>query len=301
MVRVALFVMALVLLLRPVSGFMPDKKVDPNEARMGDPEFDSTGVLLVDALLFDKLIPSVRVDIVLMILNKANIGKQATDYMREEFMAIAKKTKSDSKVLFAQMMLNGSDNKAQAERVGIENQQVGQDVKPEFFLYKKGEKNAIPIKPDSEDFSVADVMAYVSKTTGAHFTSRGTIKELSKLAEEFLATKAGSEDRKKVYQQAKEKAESYPTETTKKSAKEKVANAGWYVQTMEKIMEKDEGWVDKELSRLRSIIVSAKVSNSRKDEFKRRLNIVQVFKGAPVLVQYEADKATEGAEGVALE
>ena len=112
---------------------------------------------------------------------------------------------------------------------------------------------------------------------------------------------AGSEDRKKIYQEAKDKAASYPTETTKKSAKEKVANAGWYVQTMEKVMEKDDSWVDKELARLRSIIVSDKVSNSRKDEFKRRLNIVQTFKGSPNLVQYKADKVQKADSGPALE
>ena len=293
--------LALMLLIESGSAFMPEKKVDPNAAKPEDPEFQSTGVLLVDALLFDKLIPSPRVNVVLMIANKANIGKRTTDYMRDEFMEMAKKTKSDQQVLFAQMLINGSDNKLQAERVGIEDQKEGHDTKPEFFLYRKGEKDAIPIKPDSDDFAVADVMAYVSKTTGVHFTSRGTIKALSELAEKFTAAEAGSEDRKKIYQEAKDKAASYPTETTKKSAKEKVANAGWYVQTMEKVMEKDDSWVDKELARLRSIIVSDKVSNSRKDEFKRRLNIVQTFKGSPNLVQYKADKGQEAEPGPALE
>ena len=134
-------------------------------------------------------------------------------------------------------------------------------------MYRKGEKDAIPIKPDSDDFAVADVMAYVSKTTGVHFTSRGTIKALSELAEKFTAAEL-DEDRKKIYQEAKDKAASYPRDH-EEEREEKVANAGWYVQTMEKVMEKDDSWVDKELARLRSIIVSDKVSNSRKDGSKK--------------------------------
>merc|ERR1712146_583746 len=210
----------------------------------------------------------------------------------------AKKIKKDDNVLFTQMLLNGSENKLQADRVGSENQAVGHDTKPEFFLYRKGEKNAIPIKPDADDFSVADVMAYVSKMTGTNFAFRGTIKEFSAIAEKFMSASTESKERNDLYTEAKRLAETFSNDKSKKrSTKEKAANAGWYVQAMEKILEKGNDWPQKEISRLNSIIVSDKVSDSRKDEFKRRLNIVQSFKEVPELVNYKMDTPKETSGG----
>lgn len=292
-----LCLVALLLLMGPgAAQFDFEKKQeDPNAPKPQDPEFQSTGVLLLDDLLFDKIVPGARVDVVVMILNKANIGKRTTDFMREEYMAMAKKTKQNDDVLFTQILLNGSENKKLAMRVGIENQPEGHETKPEFFLFRVGEKNAIPIKPDEEDFTVADVMAFISKTTGVQFTFRGTIKEFSELAAKFVASETGSKARTDIYHEAKQKADAYASdESKKKTAKERSANAGWYVQAMEKILEKGNEWPKAEISRLSAIIVSDKVSDSRKDEFKRRLNIVQVFKEIPELVSYKIDKQKDG-------
>ncbi len=297
-----LLVLVLLASLSSAFDFDQKKKKATGDLNPRDAEYQTDGVLLVDAILFDKIIPSKRTNIILMVANKANVGKKMTDYMREEFIEMAKKgSKSDDGVLFAQMLINGSENRAQAERVGVENFAQSDTAKPEFFLYRKGEIAPIPIKPENDDFTVADIMAYVSKTTGVNFSSRGTIMELAEAAQQFMSTKEGSADRTKAYNDAKELAAAYPADSKKKSEKEQSANAGWYLTAMQKIIEKGNGWIDTELKRLRDIIVSDKVSNSRKDEFKRRLNIVQSFKEAPELLQYVADEPVEEAVGAPLE
>ena len=263
-------------------------KMDPESK-----EYQTTGVLMMDSITFNKLVPNKNADMILMVAAKGNIGKRTTDYMREEFLQMAKKaSKKDDGVLFAQILVNGSENKKQAERLGVEDLSVSDETKPEFFLVKRGEENAIPLKPDVDDFSVADIMAFVSKTTGVNFPSRGTIKELDAVVGEFM--KSEGEGQRVLWQKAKQIVKEMPKE--KKSQREKVANGEFYTNAMEKVLEKGPEWVDSELSRLRAIIVSDKVSDSRKDEFKRRVNIVQAFKEAPTMRVGGAEEPTGTGE-----
>ena len=266
-------------------------KIDPESK-----EYLTQGVLLIDAITFQKLIPNKNADTVLMVSAKGNIGRRTTDYMREEFLEIARKaSKKDDKVLFAQILVNGSENKKQAERLGVENLKIGDDTKPEFFLIRRGEEEAIPLRPDADDFNVADIMSFVSKATGVNFPSRGTIKDLAGIVERFM--KAEGEERRALWQETKNKVEEMPQ--LKKWQKEKAENGKFYVNTMEKVLEKGPEWLDTEVSRLRGIIASDKVNDDRKEEFKRRVNIVQSFKEAPEMLQYRGEKAA--ARGTTIE
>ena len=271
-------------------------KMDPDS-----PEYQTTGVLMIDAITYNKLIPNKNADIVLMVASKGNIGRRATDYMRSEFLEMAKKaSKKNDGVLFAQILVNGSENKKQAERLGVVDLRASDETKPEFFLIRKGESKAIPIKPDADDYNVADIMAFVSKTTGVNFPSRGTVKELGTIVSDFM--KAEGESKRKLWKKAKEIVDTMPRD--KKSQKEKASNGGFYVNAMEKVLEKGPEWLDTEISRLHSIILSDKVSDSRKDEFKRRVNIVQSFKEAPNIIEYREDAvetSKDTVEGVVLE
>lgn len=300
MFYVLLVALCLVVLCRLSSADVGGNKEQMDKMNPESKEYQTTGVLMIDAITYNKLIPNKNADIVLMVASKGNVGRRTTDYMRGEFLELAKKaSKKNDGVLFAQILVNGSENKKQAERLGVVDLSSSDDTKPEFFLVRKGEENAIPLRPDAEDYNVADIMAFVSKTTGVNFPSRGTIKELDALVSKFMEEEG--EAQRKLWREAKETVKAMPRD--KKLHKERATNGEFYVSAMEKVLEKGPQWLDSEISRLRSIIVSDKVSDSRKDEFKRRVNIVQTFKEAPRMREYTEEKGGTDAEssGVALE
>ena len=69
-------------------------KMDPESK-----EYQTTGVLLMDSITFNKLVPNKNADMVLMVAAKGNVGKRTTDYMRDEFLQMAKKASKKARRL----------------------------------------------------------------------------------------------------------------------------------------------------------------------------------------------------------
>ena len=96
----------------------------------------------------------------------------------------------------------------------------------------------------------------------------GLIEEFNKLSENFLSL---SDDEKRVTLEKAEKLiESF-------DSKADVANGKQYAKIMSNVISKGTEYITKEIERLRGILGSERVSESKKSDVQLRLNIINSF------------------------
>ena len=244
----------------------PSKKkenVDPAD-------YNTFGTLWLDSVSWDKVFPNMMAHTLVMVCSKGALVQTANDLIRNEFLRTARDSVNPD-LLFAQVMVNGAENSILAsQKLGIEN--TSRIAHPYFFLIKKGEVKGIPIHSGTTSgaIRVSDVLHGVSKHTGLLMHLPGTSPELNELAAKFNAPGVSTESRKDILNRA---LQFLKEQSTASGASE------WsvYTKAMEKILEKGDDWVEVEKRRMQDILLSEKVSDSRKVEFRRRLNMLHSF------------------------
>jgi protein disulfide-isomerase A6 len=115
---------------------------------------------------------------------------------------------------------------------------------------------------------VAGFVEFINEKTGTLRTAdgglqphAGRVDELDGLTKEFLETK----DQKGILKKAEGYLETHPT-------------AKYYVHSMKKIIAKGKEFVDTEIARLGRLLNSDSVVGKKLDEFRKRINILNVFK-----------------------
>jgi hypothetical protein len=244
----------------------------------GKNEMETYGILLLDGITFDKVVPSPQNTVVLLVYNKREVGDYGTDSIREDYFNFATEAqrKGDSdNVLFAQLIVNGAQNSGVAARLDMEPN----FRHPKMFLFKPG--NAKPIEyPSTSPFNFVALSQFVSKHSSFHIRTPGTIQAYNELVAKLLA---GVESGKEIIEQGEALVNSFKTELKD--------NAEQYVKLMKKYVEKGTDYIESEIKRLKSILDSDKISEKKKREIREKLNVVYQFDKSDV--KYEMPKESD--------
>ncbi|KAL0818392.1 hypothetical protein ABMA28_008865 [Loxostege sticticalis] len=181
----------------------------------------------------------------------------------DAFVALAKDAKDVEDLLIGEVGVKDygeKDNEELARKYGATKENF-----PIVKLFIKGRSEPIPFD-DSKGFTTDELRRFVRENTGIYLSLPGCIKELDKLAIKFMKTKG--DDRKHILKE---------TENLEKNLSKKEAASGKIYKTiMEKILEKGDSFVKSETERVKKL-QSGKVSDEKKKELGRRLNILQAF------------------------
>ena len=260
------------------------KKRSSKPPRKPEDIIQTFGVLLLDDLTFPQLTPNRRDHMLIMVSNKASKSSH-TDSIKGDYFEIAKSTPESltdaDNVLFTQILVNGAENMMLAKRItssasasGDESATVDIKTQPAFYLIKAGDTHENTILLSNGD--VAKAMGRLQAETGIALIVPGTRKDLNDIVQVFFSEDAGDKRNEQIL---KVKALLTALDSGKENEAEKFM-LEWYMKSMEKVVEKGVEWIDFESNRLNDILKSDKVSESRKSDFKTRLNIVKAFSAA---------------------
>ncbi|XP_075983755.1 endoplasmic reticulum protein 29-like protein wbl [Anticarsia gemmatalis] len=217
----------------------------------------STGSVELNELSFEKITNKFDVSLV-----KFDVAFPYGD-KHEAFVALAKDAKDVDELLVAEVGVKDygeKDNEALASKYG-----ATKDNFPVVKLFIKGKSEPITFD-DSKGFTSDELRRFVRENTGLYLSLPGCVKELDKLAIEFIKSK--KDDRKKVLKK---------TEDLQKKLASKDTNSGKiYKMIMQKILEKGDEFVKTEHERVKKVL-SSKVSDEKKKELIIRINILQTF------------------------
>lgn len=262
------------------------KKEEKEKPKPRKPEdiIQTFGVLLLDDLTYPQLSPNRRDHMVVMVSNKASKGPHS-DSIKADYFQIAKSTPDsltdEDNVLFTQILVNGAENMMLAKRIissasasGDESATVDIKKQPAFYLIRTGDTHESAILLSNGD--VAKAMGRLQAETGIALIVPGTRKDLNEMVQVFFSEAAGDKQNEQILK-VKALLTALPTSKDKEAEKFMLE---WYMKSMEKVVEKGVEWIDFESNRLNDILKSDKVSESRKSDFKTRLNIVKAFSAA---------------------
>ncbi|XP_025092157.1 endoplasmic reticulum resident protein 29-like [Pomacea canaliculata] len=215
------------------------------------------GAVSLNSGVFDKIISRHRVVLVKFDETYPYGEKQ------DEFKKVAQASLSQTDLLVAEVQIadyGDKDNSDLAERFGVKKENY-----PVYKLFLNGKDEPISYTGDSKN---ADkIKKFVMQESGLWLGLPACLEEFDKLVAEFL--KASPEARLGIV----EKAEAALKTLTKDSDKE---SAEVYIRTMKKIEEKGDTFINSEIERVEKL-KDGKVSDKKKEELNRRLNILTSF------------------------
>jgi len=154
------------------------------------------------------------------------------------------------------------ENKDLADKYG-----VTKDDFPVLKLFVDGNLEN-PINFDGE-FKSDSIISFVRKHSGIKILLDKCLQDFDELAERFMSKDISKEDQQKIVEDAKQRLDGLTDDGHKKSA-------DIYVKLMQKVMERGNQFIDSEIERVKNII-SGKLTDTKKNEMKGRLNILQSF------------------------
>ena len=182
----------------------------------------------------------------------------------DEFGKVAEATRGVSDLLVGEINVKDygeKDNSDLAEKYGVKTKDF-----PVIKLFRKGMPEPLPY---TGEIKADEIITWVKASTGIYIGLPGCIEQFDKIAQEFIK---GADKAKREYllKQAKELA-AKGFDTPKNTEHAKI-----YLKLMEKILEKGDEFVKNEISRVENL-KKTKISNDKKENLQRRLNILQSF------------------------
>ncbi|ORC87624.1 putative protein disulfide isomerase [Trypanosoma theileri] len=172
--------------------------------------------------------------------------------------------KDEPDLVIAKLNADDSDNAAVRYRYKV-------DGFPTLVFLPKGKKQEPMYYNEERDLE--SLVTYINENTGKDRLSSGELNksfgvylDISALLRDMISGKKSEEEKKKLFEQVKEKA----NELTGESAKQ-------YHRINEKVLESGEEFVDKELARLQRILQGS-VSAAKRDAMTIRANILRSIK-----------------------
>lgn len=226
---------------------------------VGDPKF----VLTLDAHSFPKLVPSPRYATVVLVFDKAHKGTYATESIRSDYYAFAKKAQTEGEaeeVLFTQVIVNGADNKKLATRIGFKTEYAF----PQMFVIPQNQTEAIPY-PSNEPYRLYELAQFVSKHSTLFLKQAGRTKFLLSFRADFYSAK-NTADRQAIITAARHSlATSLPSN--------EIEDTKYYIDLFERAVDDAEYTVIAEEIRKQEKISK----NPALHEMERRIALLRVY------------------------
>ncbi|WWC70388.1 protein disulfide-isomerase domain [Kwoniella pini CBS 10737] len=197
--------------------------------------------------------------------------------MKPAYEKVAKAFQSESDCVVAQMDADAAPNKPVAAKYDVRSF-------PTIKFFPKGSKEPIAYQTGRSEQQFID---FLNEHCGTHRSITGLLSEtagkvltLDTLASNFFT--ASLPERPDVLGRARE----YLATLTGSDAKTNTS-AQYYVKAMERVLEKGEGWLTKEQTRIAGLLASPSLAPTKLDELKIKANILSAF---------AEQKAAEAAE-----
>lgn len=192
--------------------------------------------------------------------------------------------KHESNCVVAQVDADAADNKPIASQYGIRSF-------PTIKFFPKGSSEPIEYASARTEEAFVDFLnehCGTSRKVGGGLTeSAGKFPTLDNLAARFFSSPAS--DRPEILKRAKNAVEGL----TKSASNSSAALAAYYVKAMERILEKGESWLPKEVARFAKLTSSPSLAPNKIDELTIKKNILSSFikKKIEDLEDYASDTA----------
>lgn len=221
------------------------------------------GIIYLDELTFDKLVNG-RED-VLVRFDKEYPWGDAHDMFKELATTLGE---ADAPLLIAGVPIaNRAEylvNPRLARRYGLDK--LKDDDFPRFKLFLKGADPSKPIDYGGK-LTKDEMSAWLVAHTSLFLGKKGQIEELDAAAKTLMAAKKG--DRQKLLQEAQAEANSL--------AHKHKEHAEYYIKTMQRVVEKGEDYIPKEIQRLGKMAADNSVTPAKRAAFEWKLNVLSSF------------------------
>lgn len=204
MQRSAVFLFALVVLCAIVVGIADNNSADVNAGAPDSTKSDETvGVVMLDSFTYPVLVNSQSpYSTFIMIYEKSTIQEYATASYRADYFRLAldfqkemANPADDTKMLFAQVVVNGATNRRLAESLGYTRTARGsaQMVLPRFVLVKAGATGPRDHTAFSGLFERSELFRFLTHHTGVVVTHPGSLPAMDTMLGSFMRSLGGSE------------------------------------------------------------------------------------------------------------
>lgn len=182
----------------------------------------------------------------------------------EEFSKVAELTRGVQDLLIAEVNVKDygeKDNSDLAEKYEVKLKDF-----PVLKLFRKGIKEVLTY---TGEFKSDEITSFIRSNTGVYVGLPGCIEQFDALATEFIKAK-DKEQREELITQGKDML------TKGLDSPKNTEYAQIYLKLMEKVMEKGDEFVLKEIQRVESLR-KTKVTVDKRESLQKRLNILQSF------------------------
>ncbi|VEN62140.1 unnamed protein product [Callosobruchus maculatus] len=216
------------------------------------------GCVNIDEFNFDKIVPKFEA-----VLVKLDAAYPYGD-KHQVFTNLAEEIVDVKPLLLAQVGVKDYGDKENvdfAAKYGIKDKN---DL-PALRLFVQGEDEPFVFEKHMP-WNEENLKKFIRDHTNIYLGLPGCLEAFDKLAEKFMESK----DKKTIYKEAEMEANKLKNEREKTTAKT-------YLKFMEKVQNTSSTFVTLEIKRLEKIINEGKVSQKKKDEISRKLNILKSF------------------------
>ncbi|XP_069475604.1 endoplasmic reticulum resident protein 29 isoform X2 [Ambystoma mexicanum] len=182
---------------------------------------------------------------------------------QEEFKILAETSSSNEELLVAEIGISDYGDKLNTELA--EKYNIEKESYPKFYLFVNGDlENPFPY---IGNIKASDIQRWL-KRNGVYLGMPGCLEEFDIIAAKFVS--ASSEEQRRILLNESNGQSEHVEEADKKSAEQ-------YLKIMRKMLEHNEHFPVTETERLSKMIEKDAMSDAKKAELQKRLNILSSF------------------------